>query len=196
MGASYRSDSVHFLIFPSGHHSNPVRILWGCLLMAICILQRYLPWHLDGAKEVWVLFLFEPLIWCDLEHVLHHLTHCWSQHSDQRNRTSAHQVEQKMPSIKRIHCTNRTVSNLPLSADLWPMPPSVSSVHSLSLAPPFVTVGVISWLHKAVSCRLQRWFCVSPGNVLYGTGHTPEALCSPFHRLWALGQGSPPCVFV
>lgn len=74
--------------------------------MAICILQHDLPWHLDGAEEGWVLFLSEPLIQCDLEHVLHHLSHCWSQHSDQRNQTSADQMEQKMPSIKTIHCTN------------------------------------------------------------------------------------------
>lgn len=74
--------------------------------MAICILQNYLPWHLDGAEEVWVLVLSEPLIQRDLEHVLHHLSHHWSQRSDQRNQTSAHQIGQKMPSVKMIHCTN------------------------------------------------------------------------------------------
>lgn len=107
MGPSCRSDSVYFLVFSSGDCSNPVRISWGCcLLVAICILQHYLPWHLDGPEKVRVLFPSEPLIQGDLEHVLHHLCHHWSQHSDQRNQTSAHQMEQKMPSIKTIHCTN------------------------------------------------------------------------------------------
>lgn len=133
--------------------------------MAICILQHYLPWHLDGAEEVLVLFLSEPLIQCDLEHVLHHLSHHWSQHSDQRNQTSAHQREQKM--LNSLH-KHMTMSNLPLTADFWPMPPSVSPVHSLLLTPSFVIVRVISWLHKEVSppgCRddsvcLLEMFCM------------------------------------
>lgn len=50
-----------------------------------------------------ILFMSEPLIQCDLGRVIHHLSHRWSQHSDQRNQSSAHQMEQKMPSI---HCTN------------------------------------------------------------------------------------------
>lgn len=165
--------------------------------MAICILQRYLPWHLDGAKEVWVLFLFEPLIRCDLEHVLHHLSHCWSQHSDQRNRTSAHQVEQKMPSIKRIHCTNTGLCLICLWVQTCGQCLQVFPLYIPSHWHPHLSLGGdFLAAQGSVSCRLQRWFCVSPGNVLYGTGHSPEALCSPFHRLWALGQGSPPCVFV
>lgn len=170
MGASCRSDPVHFLIFSSGDHSNPVRISRGCgLLVVICILQLYLPWHLDEAEEVRVSFQSEPLIQCDLEHVLHHLCHHWSQHSDQRNQTSAspdgaeNALSQDNPSHK-----HKTVSNLPLRADFWPMPPSVSCVHSLSLAPPFVIVVMISWLHKELSppgCRgdsvgLLEMFCV------------------------------------
>lgn len=148
--------------------------------MAICILQHDLPWHLDGAEEGWVLFLSEPLIQCDLEHVLHHLSHCWSQHSDQRNQTSAHQMEQKMPSIKRIHCTNTRLCLICLWAQ--------NSGQCLQVFP----LSIPSHWHPHLS--LWRWFlgctrqcllqaaemilCVSwEGSVCHWP--YPEALCSP-----------------
>lgn len=197
MGPSCRSDSVYFLVFSSGDCSNPVRISWGCcLLVAICILQHYLPWHLDGPEKVRVLFPSEPLIQCDLEHVLHHLCHHWSQHSDRRNQTSAHQMEQKMPSIKMIHCTNTRLCLICLWAQTSGRCLQVFPLYVPSLAAPFVIV-VISWLHKELfppGCRddsmgLPEVFCMLPA--------IPQRhFAAPFYRLWGLGQGCPPCVFV
>lgn len=194
MGASYRSDSVHFLIFSSGDHSNPIRLSCEYLLMAICILQHYLPWHLDGAEEILVLFLSEPLIQCDLELVLHHLSLHWSQHSDQRNQTSAYQMEQKMPSI---HCTNTRLCLICLWLQTSSQCLQVFPLYlPLLLAPPFVTAGDFLAAQGSVSSRLQRWFWVSPGNVLCGTGHTPEALCSPLLQTEPLARAVlPACLY-
>lgn len=154
MGANCRSDSEHFLIYLPGHHSNPMRItqVWG-LLGVTWILQHQFALHLDGAEEVWVLILTEHFEFSVT------LTMSFINYSPlvitfrpETSHKTNHHIYKAVPNRIcqcHIYCTLTDA-------------PSASLFHSLTLAPSFVIVLGISWLHKEASpdCR-EMLLCIS-----------------------------------
>ena len=174
MGASCRSDSVNFLIYLPGDHSDPMRISQGwCLLGAAGILQH--PFAL-ASRWGWGGLRFAPdwasNVQCDPEQPSSPLsllvitfrpeTSNFRPLDGAENALDQDKPSHKYKTVPNPICPCHMYDSLHMQTPDWCLQ-ALPPLHPLSLAPSFVIVVGISWLHKEVSppdCR-EMLLCTS-----------------------------------